>query len=251
MGKCLLAIDIGNTASKVGLYKAGRFLDHRTMKFNAVPVYANKLIKSGKYPHLDIVICSVNPEITALYKNRLLRHNDTKLVICGKDIEVKIRHKYIEHNRLGIDRRVSIYGAVRMYRLPLLVLSYGTALTCDYIDAKGCFRGGMIIPGPDTALKALGRETALLPTIHFPSKRTSFLGRTTIECMESGILEGYGSLTDELVRRFKSRYGSSIRVIATGGLARTIASCCSSLDVIDPMHVLKSLMALWRDNLRS
>ena len=148
-----------------------------------------------------------------------------------------------------MDRKVNIYGAIRMYRLPLLVIDYGTAITFDYIDPKGVFRGGMIIPGPETSYRALGEKAALLPKgLSLPKKARSFLGRNTRDCMESGILEGYGAMTDELILRFRKRYGKNLRVLATGGFAGVIAPYAKHIDIVDPKHSIKSLLALWREH---
>jgi type III pantothenate kinase len=136
-----------------------------------------------------------------------------------------------------------------MYRLPMLVIDYGTAITFDYINAKGVFLGGMIIPGPETAYRALGQRAALLPKgLPLPKKSKSFLGRDTRRCMESGILEGYGAMTDELVLRFRKRYGKNLRVLATGGFAEVLRPYTKHLDIIDPKHSIKSLLALLRES---
>ena len=135
-----------------------------------------------------------------------------------------------------------------MYKLPILIIDYGTAITFDYVDAKGVFKGGMIVPGPETALRALGQRAALLPkNLRLPRRTASFLGRNTRECMESGILEGYGAMTDELIRRFRSRYGENLRVLATGGFAGHIRPYAKNIQIVDPKHSIKSLLALWRE----
>ncbi len=250
MGNFLLAIDIGNTAVKTGLCKSGAIFNCKTSKINDVPKYINKFIKSGKYNHLDVLICSVDPKKTSYIKKSMVCHNNAKLWVLGSNIDLKIRHNYKEYNKLGMDRKVGCYGALKMYKMPLLIISYGTAITCDYLDRTGTFQGGLIIPGPAIALKALSKSASLLPTIHFPRKKPGFLGRDTKKCMEYGILEGYGSMADELARRFKIRYDKKIRVLATGGLSKTIAPHSASIDILDPFHTLKSLALIWREKIQ-
>ncbi|OQA57283.1 MAG: Type III pantothenate kinase [Candidatus Omnitrophica bacterium ADurb.Bin277] len=251
MRKCLVAIDVGNSSVKVGVYREGRFREFRTLGYSYFPKCINKIIKSGSTYHKDIVLCSVNPIITKKYKKILSGHKDTHLWICGENINVKINHKYNNYSKLGMDRKVMLYGATKIYKLPILVLSVGTALTCDYIDSKGTFQGGLIIPGPETAFKALISNTSLLPNLHFPYKKGGFLGIDTKNCMELGILEGYGALIDGIAERFRSRFGKDIRVLATGGLAKTIAPRCRNIDILDPLHTMKSLMILRRNHLPS
>jgi type III pantothenate kinase len=247
MIKRILAIDIGNTAATVGFYEGGRLISFGSMYYNDIPKYALKINRSGKFNNLDIVISSVFPIITKKIVASLGTFKGQKIWVIGKDIPLKIRHKYSDYSNLGCDRKINAYGAVRMYRLPILVIDYGTAITFDYIDSKGVFQGGMIIPGPETAYTALGQRAALLPKkLRLPKQAKAFLGRNTRECMESGILEGYGAMTDELIQRFRKRYGRNLRVLATGGFSERIRPYTKHIDTFDLKHSIKSILALWR-----
>jgi len=248
MVKRILAIDIGNTAATVGSYEGGRLIHFGSMYYDDIPKYALKLSKSGKDNRIDIVISSVFPKITENIKSSIIASKGQKIWVVGKNLPLKISHKYNNYNSLGCDRKVNAYGAIQMYRLPMLVIDYGTAITFDYIDSKGIFQGGMIIPGPETAYRALGQRAALLPKgLFIPKKAKSFLGRDTRGCMESGILEGYGAMTDELILRFRKRYGKNLRALATGGFAEVIRPYTKHIDTVDPKHSIKSLFALWRN----
>ncbi len=249
MIKRILAIDIGNTAATVGFYEGGRLLDFGSIYYNDIPKYAMKYLRSGKNSYLDVVIISVFPKITRFIECKLQNKTGISLWVLDRDIKVKIKHNYSKFNELGCDRKVNSYGAIKMYRLPILIIDYGTAVTFDYIDAKGVFQGGMIIPGPETAYRALSQRAALLPkNITLPKMRKSFLGRNARECMESGILEGYGAMTDELIRRFRKRYGKNLRVLATGGFSEVIRPYTKYIDIIDPKHSVKSILALFRQH---
>ncbi len=249
MIKRIIAIDIGNTAATVGFYEAGRLLDFGSIYYNDIPKYISKFNKSGENRRLDIVISSVFPEITRKIKKNINPQEGQKLWIVGQNLPIKLRHKYSDFSVLGCDRKVNAYGAVRMYKLPILVIDYGTAITFDYIDAKGVFQGGLIIPGPETAYRSLSQRAALLPkNTPLPRKTKSFLGKNTQECMASGILEGYGAMTDELIQRFRKRYGKNLRALATGGFASVIRPYTKQIDTVDPQHSIKSLLTLWRDS---
>lgn len=251
MIKRILAIDIGNTAATVGFYEGGRLIDFGSMYYDDIPKYALKLSRNGKDSHLDVVISSVFPKITKKLKSFISPNKRTKLWVVGENLPLKIHHKYNDYNKLGIDRKINSYGAIRMYRLPILVIDYGTAITLDYIDTKGVFQGGMIIPGPETAYRALGQRGAMLPKeLPMPKKSKSFLGRNTRDCMESGILEGYGAMTDELILRFRKRYGKNLRALATGGFSERILPYTKHIDTIDTKHSIKSILALFREHLR-
>ena len=135
-----------------------------------------------------------------------------------------------------------------MYQPPLLVIDYGTAITFDYISRGGIFEGGMIIPGPEIAFQSLIEKAALLPKkIRLPERSASFLGRSTYDCMASGILQGYGAMTEGLITRFKKRFGPRLKVIATGGFSSRLAGFTRSFDVLDPRHSIKSLRLIFDD----
>ncbi len=248
MIKRILVIDIGNTAATFGFYEGGRLVSFGSIQYNDIPKYAEKITRSGKYSHLDVVIASVFPKITAFLKCNLQIIKGLNLWVVGENLPIKIHHNYNDYSKLGCDRKVNIYGATKMYRLPILIIDYGTAITFDYVDAHGIFQGGMIVPGPETAFRALGQRAALLPKqLRLPKKAKTFLGRTPRECMESGILEGYGAMTDELIQRFRKRYGRNLRVLATGGFAETLRPYTMNIHTVDPQHSVKSLLALWRE----
>jgi len=248
MIKRVLAIDVGNTAATIGFYEGGRLIKFGSINYNDIPKYTSKLIKNGINSNLDVIISSVFPKITQKIKSSIHSKNGLKIWVVCENIPIRISHNYNKYNALGCDRKVNIYGATRMYRLPILVIDYGTAITVDYIDSKGIFQGGMIIPGPETAYRALGERAALLPKgLPIPKRAKSFLGRNTRECMESGILESYGAMTDGLIQRFRKRYGKNLRVLATGGFAGVIHPYTKSIDTLDPQHSIKSLLALWRE----
>jgi type III pantothenate kinase len=200
MIKRILAIDIGNTAATVGFYEGGRLIDFGSIYYNDIPKYAIKLLKSGKDSHLDIIISSVYPEITKKVKSSFEAIKGQKIWVVGKNLPIKILHNYNNYNGLGCDRKVSAYGAVRMYRLPMLIIDYGTAITFDYIDSKGFFQGGMIIPGLRLSAESLFRKTALLPQVSIERPK-HLIGRNTKTSILSGIFFGYGALLDGLIER--------------------------------------------------
>jgi len=222
--------------------KIGSFLKEH------IPKFIKKCAKSGDKYGFDIVITSVvpkNTEIIKKYTQSFLRGRPFKIWIVGSNLHTKIRHRY-QSKRLGADRAVNIFGAIRLYRPPLLMIDYGTAITADYISRNGVFEGGLIIPGPEIALQALIERAALLPKkIRLPKNHISFLGRNTYECLHSGTLQGYGALTDGLIERFRQRYGN-LRVVATGGFASHIKPYTRHLrSHVDPGHTLKSLLLLY------
>ncbi len=247
-GTRVLLLDIGNTAVTCGEYQGGRFLTFGSFKNYDIPQLINKCSQSGLNYELNVIICSVIPKLTNILEKSISKSTRSKVWVVGRDLIPSINHNYNDINKLGLDRKLNIYGALRMHRPPFLLISLGTALTADFVSKKGVFEGGMILPGPETAFQALLQRAALLPKrLKFPKRYRSFLGRSTKDCLESGILEGYGSMLDELIRRFKKKTDSKLRVIATGGLASLLKPYTSGIDILDPRHSIKSLLLLFKD----
>ena len=244
----LLAIDVGNTAVTYGIYKGKKLVLFGSTLFNDFPKILNKWSKSGDISFKYILISSVVPKNTLTLKKLFSKMRPLTVLVAGENIRVPIKHHYSSIRKLGSDRIVNIYGALKLYPPPLLIIDYGTAVTFDYVSRRKVFEGGMIIPGPEISFQALIDKAALLPKkIRLPKKTSSFLGRNTFDCLRSGVLEGFGALTDDLVERFKSIYGKNLRVIATGGFAEYLKPYVNSFDVLDPRHSIKSLFVIFND----
>lgn len=251
-GPALICVDVGNTSTSFGIYVRRRFVKTGTTATNNIPEKLLKIIKIDDVsPDSTVIVSQVVPSVSQKIKRTLRQNVRLRLLIIGENCKVHIEHKYNNVNRLGKDRIVNAFGVKKIYGFPALVLDFGTGFTCDLISDKGIFEGGLIIPGPEISFRALSKKAALLPQIPFPRgkiKQLPLLGRNTRSCMESGILYGFGAMADGLIDRFKSRYGNKLKVIATGGLSKTIAPYITSLDVLDPLLTLRSLVEIYKDH---
>ncbi|MBN1688005.1 MAG: type III pantothenate kinase [Candidatus Omnitrophica bacterium] len=245
----IILLDIGNTSVTYGLYGSGRLRRKGSCSIYDIPKIIINWSKNGELDSSNhIVISSVVPYQTCYISKRLKRRIGFHVWVVGENLPIRIKSRYKPIKSLGTDRIVNIYGALRIYSPPILIVDYGTAVTFDYVSAKGVFEGGMIIPGPEISYQALLDRAALIPkSLKLPTKSNQFLGHSTFSCMSSGILEGYGSMTDALVNRYKSRYGNRLRVLGTGGFSITLKQYTKSFDIHDPDHSLKSILILFKD----
>jgi type III pantothenate kinase len=243
----LICLDIGNSSASYAVYRRGRLAKVGRTESSKIPEKMRQLLaERHSFPISHIVICSVVPDLGLKVRALARQREGVKFLEIGREIKLRFRHKYLNINRLGKDRVANVWGGAKIYGVPILILDYGTALTCDYISEKGVFLGGLIIPGPEISFSALGEKTALLPGIAFPVKAfRGLVARDTRGGMKSGILQAYGAMTDGLVARFRKRYGRKFRVVATGGLARVISRYSSAVDTVDPLLTLKSLRAIF------
>ncbi len=235
----LLAVDIGNTNISFGIFKQDKFRD--TFKLSSRNYFREKL--RNKLSRLNIdhaIICSVVPQLTPKISRDLKAFTGKQAYIIGKDVKVPIKNLYRRPQEVGQDRLVNAYAGIRLYGAPLIIIDFGTAITFDIISRRKEYLGGMILPGLQLCLEALNQGTVLLPKIKLAPPK-EFIGRQTKTSMLSGIVHGFGSLSDALVCRIKEKIGKQARVIATGGDIALIRRYCRCLDASDKDLTLKGL----------
>jgi len=239
----LLAIDVGNTNITFGLFEGKRIIHTFNIPTNAYTLDKLK-VKLPKKGIKDTVICSVVPRITWRLRKDLLALSREKPYIIGKDILVPIRNLYHKPKQVGQDRLVNAYAALSLYGAPLIAIDFGTAITFDIISKKKEYLGGMILPGLKISLEALNQRTALLPKVRL-GRPSDFIGRDTKNSMLSGIVYGFGSLTDELIMRIRKVIGQNALAIATGGNTELIFKYCRKINKINTNLTLKGLNMLY------
>ncbi len=249
----LLAIDIGNTSISFGIFeekklkKTFRLSSHENrnayQKLLKDAVCRNKI--SSK--NIDgIIICSVVPGLVPAIEKAARKIFFLKPFVIGKNVKAPIKNNYRNPRQVGQDRLVDAVAAREIYGLPAIVVDSGTAITFDFISEKGNYEGGIIVPGVDISLKALYERTALLPEVKLrDDKGLKLIGRDTVNSIKSGILHGFGSLTDGVINRLKKEYGNDVTVIGTGGYIDLIKKYSSSINIIDEYLTLKGLCIIY------
>ena len=228
----LLAIDNGNTNVKFALVgndgvilQRWRIATDTRRTADEYAVWLDQLLRMEGYSRgdvHDVIIATVVPR--ALHNLQLLsqKYFGTDALIAGKaPVEWGISLKVDEPRALGADRAVNAIAAQEL--IPdsaKIVVSFGTATTFDHIGADGAYLGGSIAPGINLSLDALYNAAAMLPRIAIePPPTDSVIGRDTVGQMQIGIYWGYVGLIEGLLGRMKAEIASSVKIIATGGLA--------------------------------
>lgn len=244
-------IDIGNTSATYGIAVQGKIVQTKSISINDFPKLFQKNNKSGLKTDNLIVIASVVPEKTEKLISELNSCGKFEVLEIGKDIPVPVHSLYKKSSKLGIDRKIDAFGAIKSNKLPCLVFDFGTALTCDLINEKGTFLGGLIIPGPATSLQSLLKNTALLPKVlQLKPEKGKPYGRNTQDCIQHGVIQAYAAMADGLIAKLSKEFKKKPHVIITGGFSSFIGKIIRSKAQVNPNHTLESMLKLylhWRD----
>ncbi len=252
----LLAIDVGNTNLKLAFFSGDQVAATERLMTDQCRTASDlgEGISSALRQHgidgsaIDgVVYCSVVPPIAAMLEQAIPeRFGNTPLNVTH-ETSTGIRLLVDEPNMLGADRIVNGAAAYGLHSGPAIVIDLGTATTFDVVTADGCFLGGVIAPGIELAAQALTARAAQLPDIElaFPD---AVIGSNTVLAMRSGVMYGYIGLVEGIIRRIKAERNEEFQVIATGGLAETVAKRTDVIDSIEPELTLRGLKLIWDMN---
>ena len=133
------------------------------------------------------------------------------------------------------------------FTAPIITIDMGTATTIGVISEGRTYEGGLLLPGVNVSLEALSRRAAPLPAISLQAPK-HLIGKSTEDCMRSGIVYGTAAMLDGLADRVEAELGQPLPVVATGGLAPYIMPCCKRKIIYDADLLFKGLALIWERN---
>lgn len=148
---------------------------------------------------------------------------------------------------VGADRIVNGVAAFAAFGGPVIVVDFGTATTFDVVTKKGEYAGGVIYPGIGISADALFQRAARLPRVEIKNPGR-VIGRSTVASIQSGLYFGYASMIEGILARIRAELGEPTRVVATGGLAESLAPDVPSIEAVDPVLTLTGLRLIWERN---
>jgi type III pantothenate kinase len=269
----LLALDVGNTNTVLGLYRLedtespGRALDkpelaahwrvttHRSQTVDEYGVlFVNLFEMHGMAPNQvhHIIISSVVPPVESTLRQVCEDYFHVRPLFVEPGIKTGMPVLQDNPADLGADRLVNAIGAFERYGGPCIVVDFGTATTFDVISAKGEYLGGAIAPGLGISADALFARAARLGRVDI-KRPAKVIGTNTVTHLQTGLYYGYIGLVDGILERIidelrQAEPGSKPRVISTGGLARQISEDSRFISEIDDMLTLDGLLILFERN---
>lgn len=253
----LLAVDVGNTQTVVGMFERNELQQHwrlataheRTADEMALIFQGllNQVGLSFDRNVTGVVISSVVPRVTQAMREMTERYFHFPPVVVGPGIKTGLAIVTDNPREVGADRVVNALAAFARYGGPCIVIDFGTATTFDAVSAKGEYMGGAIAPGVEISTNALVSAGAQLRNIEFTEPR-SVIGKTTVEAIQSGVLYGFAGQIEGIVGRMRDELGPGTPTIATGGLAPVIMPFTKAIDHWEPWLTLEGLLMIYERN---
>ena len=238
--------DIGNTNVHVGLY-----LDRKLVRKLVYPTYREFLFAKIEsiFSHdkfEGVAVASVVPHVAKKLVALCKKYKIRPLFISSK-LKCGLKYRYHDPATLGADRIAAVVGALTRFRRDVIVIDAGTAITMDVARHGGDYLGGIICPGMKILAESVHGTTAQLPRIKV-RKPDNLLGRSTEECIRSGIFNGTIVMVEGLIRVVKKQVKGDFFCVATGGSGKIIAENVGAIAEYDENICLNGALEIYYRN---
>ena len=252
----LLAIDVGNTNTVLGVFEQSTLRDSfrvQTEKDRTGDEYGLQIKALFDFANLkmadvsDVIVSTVVPPMVFPLEQMSKRFFRVKPLFVGPGVKTGMPVLYENPREVGADRIVNAVAAYEKGPQGLVIVDFGTATTFDAVTPTGEYRGGAIAPGITISMEALFHRASKRPRVAF-ERPEKVVGRNTVTSMQSGLVYGYVGLVDGLCARMKDELGFPVKVVATGGLAPLIGHVSRQIEVVDDQLTLDGLRIIHQRN---
>jgi type III pantothenate kinase len=247
----LLAVDVGNTQTALGLYRDAELTDHfrlatdRSRTGDELGVTLSALLELEDVD--GVCLSTTVPALLREWELVAERWLKAPLLVVGPGTRTGIAIRYDDPREVGPDRIVNAVAASDRYGAPCIVVDFGTSTNFDIVSPEGEYVGGVLAPGIEVSMEALFARAARLVKVDFAAPAT-VIGKTTVGGLQSGLVYGFAGQVDGIVTRIREELGTDAQTVATGGLADLIAPHARTLDRVDPFLTLDGLRIVWSRN---
>ena len=254
----ILAVDIGNTNIKIGLFEeSGKLRNSFKMSTDVKRTsdeYVALLLQLLSHSKIDeksikgAIVSSVIPQLDYTFTNVINYVFGVKPLIVGVGVKTGLAIRYDFPRELGSDRIITCVAASKQYGAPLILVDFGTATTYNVVNGRKEFIGGAITLGLKSTIESLADCTAKLPNVELETPK-KVVAQSTGKAIQSGVIYGAGGQVKYMIDRIKSETGLyDAQVIATGGLSHIVNDVEPLFDHIDRELSLKGLYEIYTLN---
>lgn len=252
----ILAVDVGNTHTVLGLFDEGGLDGHWRISSNPaltadeLRITLVALLAADGHVIAEVerfIVSSVVPRLSAAYEEIAEEVCGIPPMMVGPGLKTGMPIRYDNPHEVGADRIVNGIAAFEALGGPVVVVDFGTATTIDVVDGEGAYLGGAIAPGVETSAEALFTRAARLAKVDLEAP-PKVIGTNTRASVQAGLMLGEAVMVDGLVRRVWAELGVETPVMATGGLAVAMAPLCDTITAVDPDLTLRGLIVVYRRN---
>src|SRR6201992_525894 len=265
----LLAIDVGNTNTGLGIFDGEEVIEHwRIATVPDRPADEIAVVLKGlldQSPVLKeqadgagitgIALCSTVPSVLHEMREMCQRYyREIPAVIVEPGVKTGVPIRMDNPKEVGSDRIMNSLAAVHLFGGPAIVVDFGTSTNFDAVSAKGEFVGGALAPGIEISVDALSRRAAQLLKGEL-TRPPRVVGKNTVEALQSGIVYGFAGQVEGIARRMAAELSpddpQAVTVIATGGLAPLGINEVAAIDHHEPWLTLIGLRLVYERNASS
>jgi type III pantothenate kinase len=248
----LLAVDVGNTQTVLGLYAAVELTDHwristeRARTGDELGVLLHGLLDLDAVD--GICLSTTVPTLVREWTRLAERVARAPILVVGPGVRTGIPIRYDDPREVGPDRIVNAVAAKTRYGAPVIVVDFGTSTNFDVVSPAGEYVGGVLAPGIEISMEALFARAARLVDVDFVAP-PAVIGKTTVAGLQSGLVYGFAGQVDGIAARIRDELEApSAPVVATGGLAELVAPHSETIEHVDPFLTLDGLRLVWELN---
>lgn len=248
----LLAVDVGNTNTKLGVFDGAelraswRWATDASRLTDEYGAQLGWLLEHAEISPAGIgrvVLSSVVPQLTGTFQQVARHYLGCEALNVGAGLNLGLELSVDNPREVGADRIANALAAKTLHRVPAIVVDFGTATNFDVVSAQGNFIGSCFAPGLQSSVDGLLARAARLQRFDLVAPART-IGTNTIMCLQAGTIFGYVGLVEGLIRRIERELGETALVIGTGGQVETIAAETDAIKVIDPHLTLQGLRLL-------
>ena len=252
----LIVVDIGNTNATLGVFKGDELVN--TFSFSSdikktEDEYGIMLLTVLHHNNLTdkikgAMVSSVVPQLCEIFKNAVKKYLKIEPVSLSYKSNMPIKLALKNNKEIGADRIANATAVCYKYKLPAIVIDFGTATTFDIVDKDKNFIGGIIAPGLKIQAKALSQFTSKLPKLKIETPKSA-IGADTISAMLSGIVLGHKAMIEGMIKKCEAELNQKATIVVTGGYSSVLFENTENIfDYIDKELTLFGLKKLYELN---